>query len=290
MTSGSFAAALSGITEGLKRQVGERLLTCYVTGSYADGSAGSGSDLDLLIVFRGEASEADKNEVRRVIETLGETFAVSCDIEMMAEASARTSTDPILKWGSQLLFGEDIRDSVTPMPIDEWARDRLHTSYWRTVNLFGRSIPVTLPLNYPAPDDEFFGYVISGSTRTLMRHVSWAATALIAQLGQQYVIRKADFVAVYQAAVGDYFTSYLNTLYTACKLEWDYQIPADPAPLRELCRQTLDFEKHFLDIYKRFIVDELMSGSASAKTNAVQILTLVPFDDAQVQAALSSAN
>jgi hypothetical protein len=96
------------------------------------------------------------------------------------------------------------------MNIKDWARDRLHTSYWRSVKLFGRLSRVTLPLDYPSIEDPFCGYLVLGSTRNLLRHISWAATALIAYQGRTYVVRKADFYRVYRTVINDNFSDYLE--------------------------------------------------------------------------------
>ena len=34
----------------------------------------------------------------------------------------------------------------------------MHTSYWRLAGLFSRPAPLTMPLDYPDPHDEFYGY------------------------------------------------------------------------------------------------------------------------------------
>lgn len=272
------------IAERLQQAFGEQVLGCYLTGSHVDGTAVSGSDIDLMVVL--PANSQDKAAITEFCKALGQESSIHIDLEVVDEAALGAYADPVLKLGSQLLFGKDIRDQLVLTPIDEWARDRLHTSYWRSIKLFNRPVPVALPLGYPNPDDEFYGYVISGNTRNLVRHVSWAATALIAHLGKRYVVRKSDFVRLYRETVNDEYSDYLQAIYEQCKLEWGYQIPDEREHLRALCAETLRFENHFMQLYKAFLLQELQSAVPDVKQHAMWVQQQLPLQDKQVQFTL----
>lgn len=271
--------------ERIKQSFGDQILACYVIGSHADGTAVSKSDMDLVVIFKEQAEDDDKRSLQSLCKALAGELTIPIDLEILDERKLKSTTDPVLKLGSHLLFGSDIRPELSLLEIEAWARDRLHTSYWRSIALFDRPSKVTLPLDYPA-EDPFFGYVISGSTRTLVRHISWAATALIAHQARTYVVRKADFPRIYRSTINDEFSDYLENLYEQCKVEWDYQIPDNSADLAELCRQTLAFENHFMDVYKAFVLSELQSDSRAAQMAAIKVQAMMPLVDEQVQDAM----
>jgi predicted nucleotidyltransferase len=266
----------------------DRILACYVIGSHVDGTAVSKSDIDLVVVFKDHAHEDEKQTLEEACKALSSELSTNIDLEILNEESLAERSDPMLKLGSSLLFGLDIRDDLPTTTIEDWARDRLHTSYWRATKLFNRPTRVTLPLNYPSLDDPFFGYVVSGNTRNLLRHVSWAATALIAYQGRAIVIRKSDFCRVYRAVINDDFSDYLENLYQKCKLEWNYQVPENDTELRELCGQTLAFENHFMKIYRPFLLSELQSAPLSAQITATWMQTQLPLIDPEVKTALAN--
>jgi predicted nucleotidyltransferase len=274
--------------ERIKQSFGDQILACYVIGSHADGTAVSKSDMDLVVIFKGWAQDDDKQSLQALCKTLSGELSIPIDLEILDEQTLKNTTDPVLKLGSHLLFGSDIRETLSLLEIEAWARDRLHTSYWRSIALFNRPSPVTLPLGYPSDEDPFFGYVVSGSTRTLVRHISWAATALIAHQARTYVVRKADFPGIYRQVINDEFSDYLKQLYELCKVEWNYQIPDNSADLAELCRQTLAFENHFMDVYKTFLINELQSNVPIAQMAAIKVQGMLPLIDDEVEAALDA--
>lgn len=268
----------------LRATFGDRLLACYVTGSHADGSAVAFSDLDLMLIFREPPDEQDQ-QAAQAFAAAQQGAGLVLDLDLTDVAALTEAPDLILKLGSRFLSGEDIRDSLPLPALDVWARDRLHSSYWRAIRFFERPLPVTLPLGYPNPADEFFGYVRTGNTRNLLRHVTWAATAMIGHLGQTFVARKKDVVMLYRQIIGDGYADYLAAMYSRCKVEWNYQIPDDRAALRALCEATLAFETQFMAVYHRFLIDELQ-GSPEAQAEARKVLTLLPMQDDAVAALM----
>jgi hypothetical protein len=218
---------------------------------------------------------------------------IKTDIEVVDEPELFVKADPAFKLASVCFAGEDVRDQVPLMPIAVWTRDRMHTSYWRIVNLFKRPTPVVLPLEYPDVDDEFYGYIRAEkpdddiNTRNLVRSVTWAATALIALKARQYVTRKADCYRLYQQYVGDAWGVLIEDVYTHCKLAWNYAIPDDRSALRELCGRVLAFEHHFMTTYRDFVIGELRSADENAVKQAKQILSLVPCSDSVILDALA---
>lgn len=55
------------------------------------------------------------------------------------------------------------------------------------------------------------------------------------------------------------WADHLEAVQHFCRVQWGYCIPearAERAILRQLCRRQLDFENHFLSIYKDYLRHE----------------------------------
>jgi Nucleotidyltransferase domain len=283
---------LGGIVAAFDAAFPARIAGYYVLGSYADGTRLATSDLDLTIVFRGAFDgNAERDAALRLCADWTARSPLELDLEVEDEATLRAGVSPTLKLGSMLLAGEDIRDSLPMLPLDEWTRDRMHTSYWRVVKLFGRPVPVTLPLAAPDPAAEFFGYtarltrVPDGrqvpGTRDLIRSVGWAATALVAWRAGQYVGRKREAHRLYAQYIGGPHATLIRDVYIWCRDTWQCLIPADAEDrnrLRDICQRTLAFENDFVAAYVEYVTQEL-AGSPAARARALEVLTLLPLAD-----------
>jgi hypothetical protein len=279
----------------------QRIRGYYLEGSYANESQVPTSDVDLVLIFKD--TFIDEQE-RAKAEEVARQCALSCSVEMdipfIEEARLRkVGIGPTLKMGSIVIYGEDIRDKLPLVSLQEWTRDRMHTSYWRTVDLFNRPFVVTYPLAYPDQDGEFYGYdqrklrLADGSevncTRDLIRLVGWSATAILAFKAGQYVARKSDCQRLYTDYISDRWTALLYDTYTLCRGRWNYLIPDDPGErrlLRLICSQTLPFENHFLLIYKDFLLRELRSDDVEGKLQALWVLGKIPYKDTEIEAAV----
>ncbi len=277
-----------------------RLRAYYVEGSFGDGSGLATSDLDLTLVFRDAfADAAEQTRAATLLAACAELSAVELDGKVHDEAELRRGVWPQLKYGVRLVYGEECREAAPLIPLDQWTRDRMHTSYWRAVNLFGRPHAVRLPLGYPDPADEFLGYArrmlrLPGGdevpcTRDLIRHTGWAATALIAWRTGEYVARKRDCHRMYRELIGDEHAALLDDIYDYCRQRWHYLIPNAPGErrrLRSICERTLAFENAFLEAYRDFLLAELRGNDDTGRREALAVLARLPFVDVEIEAAL----
>ena len=275
----------------------------YVEGSQADGTALPTSDLDLLIVLEAGIDKGARDAIGGIITAVARQTDCEIDAEIASVASLMGGVAPMLKLASRLVWGAPVLDDLPIVPLDTWTRDRMHTSYWRIGTLFpGRARRINLPLDYPDPADEFFGYCrrtvrsAAGeevpSTRDLVRHVGWMATALVAFHARRYVVRKRDCHRVYGESIGDHWSTLIADIYRRCRGEWGYVIPedaADRAALRTICARTLSFEAHFLAAYRDFLVRELLGGDATARASIIDVFERLPLPDAEVAALLEAA-
>jgi hypothetical protein len=280
-----------------------RLRSVYVTGSYSDDTALASSDLDITLVLLGPLTPEERTAAERVVRGVAERCGIELDAAVADEDELARGAPPLLKLSGRCVWGEDRRDAMALIPIELWARERMHAAYWLMVNIFGRPTPVTLPLRYPDAGDEFFGYTRRTvrlpdgrdvpSTRDLIRVTGWAATALVALHGRAYVARKRELPAAYRRYIGGEYAMLHEEITRWCREEWCYLIPDDAAGrvlLHDLCARTLAFENHFLDRYREWVLGELRGADVEARHAARWMLERVPLADTEVTAALEQGD
>ena len=293
---------LLNIIETFEVNFPQRIRAYYVEGSYADASSVTTSDLDVLLIFKERfvSDEAQKaEELARLCES---ESMIELDIEYVDEQSLANGVSPTLKLGSSFIYGEDIRDALPLIPLEEWTRDRMHSSLWRTVYLCNRPPLIHYPLTYPDPQGEFYGYdarmlrLPSGQevhcTRDLIRLVGWSATAMIAFKVGRYVARKSECHKMYQACFDDEWGQLLQDIYELCRGKWNYLIPNDLKErkrLRVICERTLSFENHFLQVYKEFVLAQLRSADTKCVLKALSVLQRIVYQDEEILAAIIEA-
>ncbi len=294
-------ATLRAVIAAFENAFPRRIGACYLLGSYADASAIGASDLDLTIVFAGGLDQTQHAAAQRLAATCVERSDLELDIEIEDEATLTRGVSPNFKLGSALVCGEDMRAQAPLVSLAAWTRDRMHSSWWRVARLFARPAIITLPLDYPEPADEFRGYarralrLASGEdvpcTRDLIRLTGWAATGLLALQCGVYVARKRDVSQLYREHIGGEWAPLIERTYTLCRTRWGYLIPTDAeerAALRDLCAQTLGFERFFAAIYRGYLLAELRSDEAAAARMAAEVMGRAPLRDDAVIATLAA--
>ena len=262
------------------------LCSCYVEGSYATQTAVATSDLDLIFVLHSPlATEHEHMIASTLLGACQDLSSLELDVTLTDITQLRQVADPMFKLGARLLVGHEIRDTIPLMPIQLWARQRMHAAFWLMIHVFQRPQPVVAPLTFPAPDAPFYGYAarrmqlpdgtVISTTRNLIRVTGWIATARIAYEAHSYVVEKRASVTTYRELIGDEWTSLLETLDRLCRTAWHYRIPkrrAEQAELRTIATQVLAYENHFLAVYSRFVLDELTNGDTAGQLTALTML------------------
>lgn len=282
-----------------------RVVGYYLRGSYASGTRGEGSDLDLFVVFTGRL---DPEEARRANQLAGHCALLSpilLEILVVSQRQlAREDNLPIalnLKLATRLLYGMDIRPGLPEFDGDTYQRLMAHAPY--LTYAYPRDDPVlTCPLDHIDPDGEFFGFdrlAVPGpegsdiaSTKLLVATVCWTATALVALAAGAYVPDKAAAVELYGEHVADEWTGFVVQVYDRCRSRWHYRIPtgeAERRDLRAMCEQALAFQNQFLSRYREFQLGELRSGVPGRQALAARHLGQIRFADPEVIAALHAA-
>jgi len=288
--------ALQGLVSLFEEMFPGRIRGYYLEGSCADQTALATSDVDLIILFKGSFIDKTEREMAKQLAREYEaTTELELDIDFLTEGEIADGVPPSLKSGSQVLFGDPVPESLPLVSVAEWRRERMHAAYWLITRVFGRPDIVTYPLNYPQPDAEFYGYterkivLADGyevpSTRDLIRVMGWAATGLVALLGNQVVTSKKECHILYRKYINDEWTTFLDSLYQNCRGEWHYLIPEQSGErykLRVLCQQAIRFENHFLRNYKQFLLSELRNPDVSVKRRALEMQEKLPYADQDI--------
>ncbi|MGH2355002.1 MAG: hypothetical protein ACRDJN_25620, partial [Chloroflexota bacterium] len=131
--------------------------------------------------------------------------------------------------------------------------------------------------DYPDPADPFYGYArslltdrdgtIHHTTRGLVRTVLSGAMALLAWKAQRYVTHKGARAAAYREHIGGPWADFIAAVDQACRIEWGYLVPGDPAGrarLRALCREMPAFENELLEQHRSFLLEELGRAAVTA--------------------------
>jgi nucleotidyltransferase-like protein len=237
-----------------------RIRSYMLSGSYASGDPIPESDLDLGILFRGTATDGERQRLRallRAIEGHGvvrlDAVALSEDQYLQNAYAGALEAIPI--------YGEDVRGEVTLEELARaWPRHLSAATYY-TWQLRGLRAGLVWPVDYPEPDGEFYGYERYGyfngddpdkmytpGCRTIVNCATMIATARLTRAGQRIPSKRAS-VERYRAFAPGEVSDWLAALYDACKMRWSYHIPNDPAEraaLRDLFTPMLAFENDFL--------------------------------------------
>jgi hypothetical protein len=236
-----------------------RQLSCYLIGSYADGTANRLSDIDLVMVAVGwKPAEADRGREQAMRAALPADPRV--DVALIAEAELAASRVGVnVKLGSVLIEGEDVRGRLALPPLPVYRRQVVAGARHFIGPVLRGAEEIALPLAYPEADDEFFGYArtrIAAWYPPAVEHglKEWVtagtriATALVGLRGN-YVGSKAEAIRLYAEVIGDAWADDLAVLYGRGKGEWGYLLPEDEADrqvLRGLAERFLGLERRFL--------------------------------------------
>jgi hypothetical protein len=201
-----------------------------------------------------------------------------------------------------LVYGDDLRHQLLLPPLAQYLRDVTWSPYRFLGQVMRERLVLVYPLSYPDTSDPFYGYTkkriaawypaaIEQGTKELITGVTRTATALLALRAHQYVGTKSASIRLYREQIADEWTEYLEALYRKGKGEWQYAVPDRPAAqqrLRELCQQTLGFENHYFQHYRRYLLD-LLQGTDDERLFAAQRLSQVVYTD-DVMVGLLQAN
>lgn len=276
-----------------------RVLGVYLRGSHASRTSVAGSDLDLYVLFADRfADRAEFDRARALADHCARLSPILLEIIVIGERILQlpegVSTALDLKLGTRLVYGVDVRPGLPPFEPVSYRRSVVHTPFnsIRYPSQRRGSEVLDYPLRHLDPDGPFFGFdqwsmpgpdgVERPSTKLLVATVGWTATAIIALRTDEYVRDKAACADLYRREVGDGWTELVVQTHDLCRNRWRYGIPADDhdrSLLREICRQALDFQNHFLLLYRDYQRAELGSADSDRRQLAERRLAEVNWPD-----------
>jgi hypothetical protein len=250
----------------------ERIKAYYLHGSFFDDTAIPTSDIDLFLVTHGKFSAEERTKMQRIMyfSALFSPFMV----EMMAldDASLLQNGHYRIKSASKLLRGVDMRSSMPEQTLEQYLRTYASFPFIYSVNMLRAMERVVLPLSYPQPEEEFYGYDQQllppkneqrHNIKKLVTGVCWTATVFIAWKAGKMVSGKRASVEMYQEYVHDEWMDLVTEVYELGNRQWHYLVPVEQDKrrhLHNLCSRVVAFENHYLHYYQMYLQAEVQQG------------------------------
>jgi hypothetical protein len=252
----------------------------YLVGSYAVGEAITTSDVDIVALFAGTLNDADRERFAETLEQCRRESPLPIDMTPISEERLRYVGGVWFQTASRLLYGKDVRDTIPRKLVADHTRDTMHAVVALLARVRGNPEQLGVPLDYPDPEGEFFGYdrrqmrladgTTCASTKNVVLNVIGAANALTLLAASQYLGsgKTSEIPVHYRAWVGGEWAGLVTELYEYGRNRWAYRVPDAPTDrrhLRELCARALGFENYFLERYRTFLLAERESGDAARR-------------------------
>ena len=278
----------------------ERLRCLYVIGSYSDGSAVPGSDLDVGVVFTEPLTDEQLVQFRQINHALARISPVRLDCGTVSLQRFTNGIPAGLK-AALVVYGENVFAGLPLEPIERALRRGMSNTFHSLYVLRQRDEGLVYPLKYPDPEGEFYGYERWGTylgernfgpgVRSLVTSVTLIASCLVMLQASQPVASKRESVLAYQRYVGDDWTEFVQQAYTLGKETWHYQLPERPKARRQfrgLCAQMLNFENHFLTRCRKSVLDDLTHREKTIQEMALYRLKQIAYSGEDYIMALTT--
>ena len=191
-----------------------RLQAIYLSGSWREGTAVKGSDLDLILVLGGSASRDDRRKLAILVATLNEHATPEIGPLLVDDAILSRPLPMYLK-AAALLWGEDVFEDATEMSAVDTQRRWTHGS-----------LRLLKMLEHPNG-----GYDLGTSDEPRLKlFVSAVARMAGARAAARGVClaSKSACCLQYRDIVGGEDTDTVEEVYRVCKIDWGYAWPTTP--------------------------------------------------------------
>lgn len=288
---------LSQLVERYEARFPGRVRAYYLAGSYVDGKAVAGSDIDLYVLFKDAfLSDDEAEQAETLVLDCAELTPLRLDLSARSEASHASLcsyTRVAIKQHSLLLYGEDTRATMSLPDHEEYRREATEMALEFLLRQ-RKTGTLTYPLAYPDPTGLFFGYdqpqqlvrtdPAQPGIRLMFEIASRITTALLALKTESYISTKWEGVQTYRRLVNDEWTAFIEAMFEKGKLQWNYALPEgaeERAELRGLCERMLAFENHYLLVYHAYLLELLHSDEKDARQFAEWGFAQVKYNDAE---------
>lgn len=99
----------------------ERIWSYYLMGSYAEGVVTPTSDLDLVVLFRGNMTSDETKQAIALGEQCAQDSLIRLDIEL-AGRNLTVRQRVYFKQTARVIYGQDVRNEVKLPPIADYLR------------------------------------------------------------------------------------------------------------------------------------------------------------------------
>ena len=254
----------------------ERIRAYYLHGSFADNTGIETSDIDLFLVPKGSFAQEERVKMQHFMQYGALLSPYMVELMAVDETTLLAQGHFRIKSASRFLWGDDLRASIPEQTLEQYLRMYARFPYIYITQMLrnSKSPQAVSALSYPQASGDFYGYdqqllppgnEKKHNIKKLVTAVCWAATVLVAWDAGKTVEGKYASVEMYRECVHDEWTSFVEEMYERGNRQWHYlvpQVPAERQRLRELCAQTLAFERHYLSRYKQYLLAELSRNNA----------------------------
>jgi hypothetical protein len=276
----------------------ERLRCIYVVGSYSDGSAVPGSDLDVGVVFTQPLAEDELARFRQITRSLALISPVRLDCGTVNPERFTNGIPAGLKT-ALVVYGDNVFAGFPLEPLQQALRRAMSNTFHSLYLLRQRADGLVYPLKYPDAGGEYYGYERWGTylgertfgpgVRSLVTSVSLIASCWVMLRAGQRVGSKQESVPAYRRHVNDEWTEFVEQVYVQGKEVWHYELPETAKgrrQLRSLCKQMLAFENHFLDGCRAIVLSDLVHATEAIQGTALYRLKRIAYPGEDYEAAL----
>jgi hypothetical protein len=295
---------LTALVELTELLIPNRAAGYYLSGSYANGSPVPASDLDVMVVLRSGSTPKHVAGLLATYRQCGRLTPMALDVVVATEDDMRRLGPAWFAMDRKFLFGTDVLATLPPaVAVEVDARRWMQASMSVLHGLYARNGVVPFPVGPPDPADEWFGFAADPirlpdgreepGLRRLVTCLYWPANALIVRRTGQRVVRKDRGVSDrFRELFGDAWFPFLLDVFTRCKGEWGYRLPADPSArshARRLCELAVAFHNEFLTTYRDYLLEELRADDPGRPLAAAQELARFGCRDPELEAAVLAA-
>ena len=277
-----------------------RIHSYFMLGSHVTNEAVGASDVDVLMVFRDQFQEGERERFEFFRRYASAVSRWPLDVTGTDERQLFSEGAVNLKRSSVLLMGEDVRERIPLMPMDAWVRHCMYRPFIFMERARSRAedAPLRYPLDYPDAGGAMYGYdhrmhierdgSMHRSIKELVSLSGWITSARVARDAGLWTASKSEAIELYQQRMNDEWGPLFGAI-LACRRRWGYRLPEAPedeAHLRALCARVLGAENHFLGLFKDFLLQEARQGETRDRVRAVRHLGLILYPGDEVLAAL----
>lgn len=293
---------LQGIIGTYEKTFPTRIRAYYLIGSHATGNVVCTSDLDVVIVFKDKLLSDEEKLAHHVGNSCQLFSTIELDLMFYSEEQIlrRRMYGRGFALTRRLVFGEAFNE-VIPLPsIEKYLWFMMNSAYEVLVSIRCNPLTLSFPVDYPNPRETFYGYAnpvrllngeIRNGAKQLVHNVCVACSAIIGFLVAEQVTSSSESVKVYKKRIGGRWTGFLDGIHEVCRIQWNYIIPEGEIgqrQFRDYCQQALGFERHFLKIYRNYLLEILHCQDMSHKLDAVRRFGEVIYPDGEAVKALQA--